>query len=253
MFFPTRDSVGAAHYLFGGKNALAILIVPTMFYIAYYSRVVYHRLTFKNILLIAISVLTLFMGDSSTAVVIAIIALLSVLFIHRVRLGHYFYLTVFTIFQFFIISAQRLSEIPLVADFITNYLGKDLTFSGRSNVWEVTMNAINSSFFGYGRGNSVVSSQIIGLSESHNMILEILLTGGVILLILFIVVVVTAFGFQKTKANVDLYRLSAFFVFLYFILGLTESVPFKIDLWIMLAVIVSTNSILSNRLRDAKV
>lgn len=247
MFFHSIDDKGAAHYLIGGKNALTIFLVPAMFYIAYYSHLKYGKLTSKNLALIIISVATLIIGGSSTAIVIALLAALSILFIHRIGFSHVFYFTAFVVMQIFTVSAHLLYEIPYLSDFITNFLGKDLTFSGRTHVWEITTNAINSSFFGYGKGNSIVSSQIPTLSESHNMVLEIMLTGGVILLVIFGIIALGVFSFKKTKENRNLYHLSAFFMFLYFVLGLTESVPFKVDLWIMFAVIISTNTIMSNQ------
>jgi O-antigen ligase len=243
------DSDNLPIYLLGGKNALAIYEMPMMFYVIFYSYVRHKKLIVSNLLYIILIIASLIMGGSSTGVVVAILCIIYLACPKFINFGHRTYLLVFSLIQILVLNVSILHNIPYISDFITNFLGKDITFTGRTYLWSIATKAIGKSFFGYGSGNSVMATYSI-YSECHSAILEILLTGGVILLILYISVVLSSFLFKKTKENRRLYLLSSFFLFAYLIIGLTESVQFKIEFWIMFALIISINKIVANAKED---
>ena len=243
-----------AKYFLGGKNALAMTLIPAMFFISYYSYVKYKKLSVRNLLFLIMIIISLFIGGSATATVIALAALAFILLINKIHIHPIVYIVSYILIQLVMLIPKILNEIPYVSDFVTGYLNKDLTFTGRSDIWDVAMSHISNSFFGYGKGNDIITESFpliveythVSHLETHNMSLEVLLTGGVILFALFIIIIFGAFSFKKDKANDRLVNLSYFYVFAFCVIGLVENVAFRIDLWIMLAVIISTNNILKN-------
>ena len=85
------------------------------------------------------------------------------------------------------------------------------------------------------------------------MFLEMMLCGGVILLINYMFILKETFSkcdYSKNKLKNGLNNISLIYVFLFFIIGLTESVPFKIEIWIMFAITYSIDNILKNKEKD---
>lgn len=254
MLAPLSTDYGDIRYFLGGKNALAMTLIPAMFFISYYSYVKYKKVSARNLLFLILIIISLFIGGSATAIVVALVALIFILFVNKIHIHPTIYIISYGLIQLVMFMPRILSEIPYVSDFVTGYLGKDLTFTGRSNIWDVSISNISSSFFGYGKGNGIITEHFpliveythVSHLETHNMSLEILLTGGVILFLLFVVIVFGAFSFKKGAANAQLVNLSYFYVFAFFVIGLVENVGFRIDLWIMFAVIISTNNIINN-------
>lgn len=251
IIFPSVGLDGTKEYFIGGKNALAVSLIPAMFFISYYSYLIYKKITRLNFLLLVIIIASLYLSGSSTGAVVATGATIFVIFIRNIRIKPIIYVTTYIGTQLLLLSSNRLNSVPVLADYVEKYFGKDLTFSGRTDVWEIATQFIPKSFFGYGKGNDIIANNYSSdygqiLTETHNTSLELLLVGGVILLVIFTVIVFGTFSLNKLNNKNILVRISYFYTFLYFILGLTESVAFKPELWIMFAVIASTNSIIRN-------
>lgn len=257
MLAPSSTDYGEVQYFLGGKNALAMTLIPAMFFISYYSYVKYKKLSVRNLLFLIMIIISLFIGGSATATVIALVSLAFILLINKIHIHPIIYIVSYTLIQSVMLIPKKLNEIPYVSDFVTGYLNKDLTFTGRSDIWDVAVSHISNSFFGYGKGNDIITENFpliveythVSHLETHNMSLEILLTGGAILFTLFIIIIFGAFSFKKGGANIQLVNLSYFYVFAFCMIGLVENVAFRTDLWTMLAVILSTNNILKNSSR----
>lgn len=69
---------------------------------------------------------------------------------------------------------------------IAEMLGKDPTFSGRTEIWQKSIDNIYSHvLFGRGREGFEITRQVIGQSHCHNILLELFYTGGVVSFALF--------------------------------------------------------------------
>lgn len=91
------------------------------------------------------------------------------------------HITVFNLFEF--------SENGYVGQFVTQVLKKDLSFTARSTIWEATqLTIVRSPIIGHGlQDDDWNYAHIEGLMP-HNLVLSILLKGGVLLLGVFIIV-----------------------------------------------------------------
>lgn len=98
------------------------------------------------------------------------------------------------------------SEISMFSFLINGVLGKDLTFTGRTEIWKYTMNSIlEKPIFGHGLLPVDELYRIITASHQHNYYLHILFQGGIFCFSLFIYIIritirqITVFNVETTK------------------------------------------------------
>lgn len=192
--------------------------------------------------LILISVLMIYKAHSSTIMIaIAIIVWLGIIFkletvftrlgIGRTILGLTFLFILSFSVIFLIFSTEIFGLIP-------GYFGKDLTLSGRVDIWDFVWNDIEKQFLlGYGfatywiMGSSrieIFASYFEGfmVNSAHNGFLEIMLQLGVVGFILFLFPII-AYIYRMFKLNSN----QAILIFVSIMtLNYTESVLFKVGL-----------------------
>lgn len=112
------------------------------------------------------------------------------------------------------------------ANFIQNVLHKDITFTGRTLIWQRALNAIiNNPLIGYGRLSLETRVNILKASSAHNQFLVIIFEGGIILLLInFIIMFCISKKIKKCKNTlISPVLISA--IFAYCIMWITE--PFS--------------------------
>ncbi|MGF9775894.1 O-antigen ligase family protein [Priestia aryabhattai] len=241
----TIASNGDYAYLLGGKNAISLTLLPTIPLIYLYSYTIYHRLKLFPLIVILICIISTYLSESGTGIVVSLLTIIFVLFPKKLLPSFYTYLLAYFI-TFFSIVIFRLQEI-LFGDFIVDVLHKDMTFTGRTYIWDLVLNALkNSWFLGLGRGNSFISNNFINLSETHNGILEVLMFSGIMGCLLFslILLIVGKKLFLKRKHIFS--KILSFSIFTYLIIGLTESVFYKIEFWILLIISYNIENIIKH-------
>lgn len=251
MFFPGVGSDGHDWYFIGGKNALAIALVPALLIVAIKSYLVNGSLSVKQKLLMIIAVMSILMGGSATGAVSAILMILYLVFKPNSKLSKSMIIT-YPIIQIIFYSTEFITSRPIVADVVTNVFGKSLTFTHRTDVWAAAFQGVKDSLLiGHGRNNGIINAQFSTLNEAHNLTLEILLTGGIVLLTVIVWLVVIAF-FTKAHSGVgkDVQGVSLFFLFIMLIIGLMESIIFQTGFWLVVAIAVSVGKIEKNALRS---
>lgn len=145
----------------------------------------------NTIPVIVISIVTLVIVGSMTSLTGVIVFLLLCLIPSRqlLRIGIISLVGATIFFQVFVcFQGNGIGQSPLAVYFIEDVLGKDITFTNRTYLWDAASKVVmESPFFGYGYVNgdwyfSHMSSLAIG---PHNYIWNVLINGGVILLALF--------------------------------------------------------------------
>ena len=194
-------------------------------------------------LLLLISVLIIYKAHSSTMVIVlVIIAFMSLMFkiesifskklgIGRSLLGLTFLFILCFSVIFLIFSKEIFGLIP-------GYFGKDLTLSGRVDIWEFVWDDIERKlWFGYGFATywimgsaklEIFASYFEGfmVNEAHNGYLEIILQLGIIGFIFFLFPIV-AYIYRTFKLNSNL---AILIIVSIMTLNYTESVLFKVGL-----------------------
>lgn len=159
--------------------------------------------------LIASGVTILFMVQSMTSVTCILLMILLCLLPSRnlQRLACFSILVIVVLFEVFVcFQGKGFENNDLARWFLIDILGKDMTFTNRTNMWDAALRVIGESpIWGYGYVNekwffSNMSSQAIG---SHNFILGIIINGGIIGLGLYLYIFYLAL--RKLIAYKDYY------------------------------------------------
>ena len=100
----------------------------------------------------------------------------------------------YLVFQAFVVFLQSdVSDNKEVTYFVEDVLGKELTFSDRTRVWAVAYTMIEDSpKTGYGLRSTDWFDDQLRVLSAHNIILQMLIYGGIVLLSAFILVIVIA-------------------------------------------------------------
>ena len=159
--------------------------------------------------LIASGVAILFMVQSMTSVTCILLMILLCLLPSRnlQRLACFSILVIVVLFEVFVcFQGKGFENNDLARWFLIDILGKDMTFTNRTNMWDAALRVIGESpIWGYGYVDekwfiSNMSSQAVG---SHNFILGILINGGIIGLGLYLYIFYLAL--RKLIAYKDYY------------------------------------------------
>src|SRR5699024_5284908 len=118
-------------------------------------------------------------------------------------------------------------------DIIYNIFANDENGLGRLWLWKEAINySIDNLFFGYGFGTVIeIDSTLIDTSEAHNIILDILLKGGILSSIVFISLIF--YTVYKVRIN-SVYLGLVFFIFIYSMAGFTLK---RVILWFVIIIL----------------
>lgn len=98
-------------------------------------------------------------------------------------------------------------QIDVVSYLAQSILGKSATFTGRTYVWENSLKLIvGQSVLGHGYFGNSLMPNLLGYQQAHNLVLQLLIIGGIILLVYYIFVIYKLVKKTFTSSN----RLSAF-------------------------------------------
>lgn len=225
-------------FFLGGKNALCMFTVPTIFYNYLYYNLTKKKMTISCIFIIILAIITPMIGGSSTGTVVSILMMLFIMIGEKIRFNPIIMYIVYIIILIVILNPLIISNIGFLNNLITDILNKDLTFTGRTEIWDVTTNLIVHNLFGYGRGNTVLSSYLLHVDEAHNIFLQLLLDGGIVSLVVFVYYFLTCvFTKNRNKFNYKIINITQITIFSLFLIGLTESMTYKLDLWIIMLIL----------------
>ncbi len=215
-----------AEFFIGGKNSFSIFIIPGIFIMLLNSLEKNKKITVFSVLMTIFSLFTVFLGGSTTGIIVSICTVLLLLLAIKFRPNKTVYLAVILIiYVLLIVFTEFLLNTDLMTELLTN-LGKNNTLTSRTTIWEISKEQIkNNWLFGSGRG-SVIGfknkwGSYVEYTEAHNIILEILMCGGVVAFVLFFVLIFKA----VKKLNIKNEKHKIIFIALCATLinGLTES------------------------------
>lgn len=228
----------------GTDNYMGTVMIPAFIITIYYLRK-YNKLdVIKFVLCAVFYMFPIFYVNSSTSIVALSACTLLLIFLYKndsvfTRTITYFRLLILMIVVFLLITVFNSG---IFNWFIVNVLGKTVTFSARSRLWQLALTkAAASPITGYGYGSQAFSG--IGFYENldttpHSAYLTLLLYGGIILLIIFIFVLLSSFkGIRKYWNDVPEIRILTVGIVGFMLYWLAEwrfNLP---GLWMLLALI----------------
>ncbi|WP_065220370.1 MULTISPECIES: O-antigen ligase family protein [Butyricimonas] len=195
LFFPSLIGSFKGEYIYlisTNYNQFAAVFMPAIFlHTIMYFRTGRIR---SLILLLSVCFASVALEGSATATVSILLLLLTVIFIKNERLLKIENLSLIVgiVFFFFtfVIPTFSVLDIPLVSNFVEG-LGKDMTFSHRTNIWRYAeFQIIHSPIIGYGVCDKEWFQHLLSNAvHTHNIVLQMLLQGGIIGLLIFAVFV----------------------------------------------------------------
>ncbi len=189
--FPNR------HFIGGNHNAFAPFYFVTLVLCILYDKNFNNGLPNRTIIAFLFSLISLFFVGSVTGILGVILLLLYVTLVYKMRIAVsllYLIIIFFIFAQIVFVMIQDLENYPILASFVESALGKDVTFSGRTFIWKDSLDLIyQKPAIGWGYRSAEWYQEHFSVVNSHNLILSILLKGGVLLLLNYIIIVLLAF------------------------------------------------------------
>ncbi len=165
--------------------------------------------------------------------VLDLLIILNIFIQWKLSLFKSFLLFLFTNFAIVFLRIQNVFSF-----IIEDLLHKDLTFTGRTNVWDTSIKKIpDKILLGYGNLGQEQEERILGDVYCHNGLLEILFRGGIIRLLLFGIIIYIISNKTKKYLDNKLYQSLIFCVSIIWIVSITESVLVNYIIFVMFSVL----------------
>lgn len=210
----------------------------------------YGRMTVRPLLLLLVSFLSVLKVNSSTSIVglaFFSILLFVLLVFDRRRLLSMINLFSGTLVIFAVdIAIVIMGRIGAVSFIIEDLLGKDASFTGRTDLWEkATDYFLKKPVFGYGYMSGEKYQRLLGNSQAihpHNFLLYLLLTGGIFLLAVF-VLMISMSGKMLSASGSPASKIILCTILSFFVMGISESLVGTNFLYPMFVLAMNVDSI----------
>lgn len=223
------DALYDNNWLLGYDNKHIITILPGLMLTLIYSLYYGNGLKIRSIFLMVISCLSILKNFSATSVFAIVLMMMFVIFrntkFENMKIFNIYNYIITYVVLFFTIIIFRLQEI--FSYLIVKVFHKSLTFTGRTNIWDKTIDLIEQKpIIGYGVENSTTRAEKINFANAthaHNTILEILYKGGFFALGIYIYIIfITAKQLDKYKDEMAS-KIISIVIFIFFIMMLVEA------------------------------
>lgn len=150
-------------------------------------------ITARTCLVIVVGLLNLILVWSATSLVVYLVAcLLYCCSLCNISIPNIRYFELGALISCLLVVFVR--KLNVFSHFIVDILGKDMTFSDRTAIWDSALNdALDSPLFGIGLGSEIVYSNpnnpFLRVSHCHNAYIDSFYKGGIVGLLLFLEVV----------------------------------------------------------------
>lgn len=231
------------NWLLGYDNLHIFTIILAITFSVLYSYRKDDKINLRSKLCILICMLSIFIRWSGTAVIATSLILIYLVFPKLINkfpifnIKSYFIAYIITFFGIVILRVQN-----KISYFIVNILNKDITFTGRTFIWDYIINYIKAKpLLGYGIELSSYrynKSYIWRSYHAHNEFLEIFYTGGIALFTVFMIILFNVIKKLYTNRNYKEVKFLSWIFLSVFVITLTE--VYTISLFFLL-IIVSMN------------
>lgn len=192
------------NYFLGYRNNSIMLFFPAIIFSIVRSLRKYNKLTLSSFVITAVSFATVILAFSATSVIGMTVFTLFLLLALINKMPNFLniitYLAI-NIAYFFGVIILRLQE--AFAFIIVDMLGRDLTFTGRTKIWDSALAAFaKSPAFGVGEIENQTSRDLIGATHAHNYYLDLLYKSGLPgFLIFFAILIICGVALYRNRKN----------------------------------------------------
>lgn len=245
MFYPmgmyTLDYVEGDTYLMGFDNNMIYHFIPLCCYAAIYSYIKKGVILERScVFAIVLMLVSEFYVKTATGIIQSV--LITLLFIQMHTKIIKYMMRPQNVFLFFFIASISLTVFRIqnyFENFIVGVLNKDISFTGRTYLWDFALSKINENIY---LGSGASERSIEGITGTlyphpHSLLLDLLTKGGLMMLVVFIILCIVFYRKYK-RANSNIIKkviLTTLFVFL---IGETiNSTQYKIFFWTLFVLI----------------
>lgn len=207
--YMSRSSLGVEYqnYFLGLDNAFGMVVFPGATYCLYKSELYGKYKTIKAFVIFAM-ILIPYLITMSASGLIATIVYIVIYILYRLRLfknilSFKVFIPLMVILSLVIITGDSiLYTNSALSNYVASFLGKDLTFSGRTSIWIAGIaQFLQHPIIGYGVSASSGVVYFLGAYRiAHNFWLQILLEGGIVGTILYFIFMYSS----NTKKNLGI-------------------------------------------------
>lgn len=226
------DYYGNIFYVIGIRNGLPPVLIPLLIYGFLYSSMIGKKITGAMLFFTVVVSASIFITWSATGVAGLFMFLFFAFFIYRKNIAGVFNslsLSVLYLALYLGIIVFRLQS--AFAFIIEDLLHKNITFTGRTDIWDIAIMLIKRSpVLGYGvyEGHGLIFTRG-HFYYAHNAVLEVLLQGGVISLIFYAAIFGTAAAALYKNRKYPVSQILAFGIFTILAMMLMEAYS---NIWI---------------------
>ena len=228
-------------YLMGFDNGMIYNFLPLCCYSLIYSYVTTAKMFTKlSISMIALMVVSEFYVLAGTGIIQALLFILLIIFVNKEWCSCM--IKPFWMFGAFYVGTILLTVLRVqnyMANFIVGVLGKDLTLTGRTYLWDYAISVIKENpIIGIGAGGRTV----LGINghvytHPHCMLLDFLYKGGIIMLVFFIMLTIV-FTYKYFKSDSMVIRNIILVTLFVFLVGeMVNSTQYKVFFWAIFVLI----------------
>ena len=249
----SRDSI----WFLGGKNPQIRLIIPILslsLLRTYWKKT---GISLYNYILIAVSAISVFICGSGTALLglSVYLVLFAVFCFNKKKVPAFFTLNMSLVCIACIGIAIIAFEIQSMFSYIIeDLLGKALTFTGRTVVWEDALKLIaDAPILGYGYYNAEAYRSLLYVSHPHNYGMYLLMTGGVFLVVVWAAGIVFSSNSLHAFKNSYASKIVLITLVSLYFMGIDESLtnaPLLYPMMVMAMLLSGIVNLLSHNLPD---
>jgi len=247
--FTDINHIGDVSWFLGHRNTVGNNLVPLLCFLVIYS---YHKdnsplISIFIYLTLAVALYTVIAGWSATSIVGISLAFIYIVILYRLKLPrilnirNYVIVTALFFFVFIIFNFQFIFR-----GFIETVLQRDLTFTNRTILWErafesIAQNPLVGVGLGYHALHDIFHWQ---LYDSHNFILELLVTGGLLGFATFSAIFIAVYRKLDRSREHKISDVVSFFFFIYLIMAMVETTFYQTPFYLMLILSYNVNKII---------
>ena len=218
VFFLGYDNSFTPYIVFG-------CFIQLIYYIKYYKELsTIEKFNIKISILFNISTCLMVRSASckiGMALFVLSYILLKVLKIKNIKIFNYNFFFTFSVLLFLFIVIFRFQN--YFEYIIVDLLKRDLTFTGRTYIWDNVMTYIkNNKLFGLGFCDMVIRMKTIGIYHAHSTYLNILFESGISGLIAYNGILIENGKYISKNKNLYIKNVISFLFFTFFIICITE-------------------------------
>lgn len=239
LYYPNgmyqTDYVVGDTYLMGFDNGMIYNFLPLCCYAAIQSYIKDKRLfTRRTIFAFELMLISEIYVSSGSGIIQAVLLLLLMLAVDKNLMNHFIKPTImFLVFYVgtFLITILRIQT--YFADFIIGVLGKDLTMTGRTYLWDYAISSIKENpIIGIGAtGRTVLGINDHYYPHPHCMLLDFLYKGGIIMFFFFVLLTILFIISYKKAESKTLGNIILITLFVFLVGEMVNSAQYKIFFW----------------------